>query len=129
METSDVLSVLTKARALIARPENWCVDFFIEHHGSTTAYCARGAIFTALNFNEYEYDKSSCEDKPYCEELIKALPAPWNKTFMVADYNNTHTHEEVLAMFDKTIARLKREATIKELASVKIDAANELETV
>lgn len=133
--TTDVLSVLTKARALISKPENWCQYVFTQEvEDGITAFCARGAIYTTLEIDNDFYDKHSITDRPYCTELVKTLKggrihSDMNVTDIVAAYNNKNTHAKVLAMFDATIARLKREKTISELASVKDDAVSELETV
>jgi hypothetical protein len=126
---SDVLNVLIKARNLISSKYNWCTDAFsqvVVHNGRTyKAYCARGAIYEALGIESYNAYTNT--DEPYCAELFKELPPPYN-TFgkygtrsRVAAYNNDSEHEGVVAIFDKTIARLKRDKVIKDLLTTKVE--------
>lgn len=111
----DVLNVLIKAKNLIAKPENWCVSVFNMAGPDGISYCSRGAIFDALGFGLYDYDCWDLDDEPYCSELVKGLPKPLPQTKLaneaVAQYNNTHSHKEIIAMFDTAIERLSAENT------------------
>lgn len=117
---SNVLSVLITARNLIAKPENWCQGVFMdETDDGTISYCARGAIYAALRSDPY--DKHSDNDHRHCQELVQAIPQAWMARYLliratesVAHYNNSHQHQNVLTLFDDTIARLIREQTIKD---------------
>src|SRR5713226_3361637 len=101
----DILNTLIKARNLIGKPENWCTHVFNITTQQGVSYCSRGAIFAALGFGPHDYTAWSNEDEPYCSELIRAFPYQQKRqgsVDLVADYNNEHSHKDVLAMFDKT---------------------------
>lgn len=116
----DVLNTLIKARSYIPSKDFWCQGAFTNATPHGTAYCSRGAIYKALGVGPYE--ARSDADEPYCVELAKDLPAPYNivtgrfgARCKVAMYNNEHRYEDVAGMFDRAIARLKREEVIKGL--------------
>jgi hypothetical protein len=109
----DTLDVLIKARDLISKPEHWCVNVFNITTSQGIAYCSRGAIFNTLGFGLYDYNAFSIDDETYCQELLKGVPKQFphrhHASETIAQYNNTHNHEEIMAMFNKTIAELKSE--------------------
>ena len=100
---NDVTDVLVKARNLISEPERW-----------TQNHSARNA------FGDWT-DTLSAEAVCWCAVGAIARVAPdkesWNgaiaqlkietKPLSVGDFNDTHTHAEVLAAFDKAIAESK----------------------
>jgi|SRR5882672_4547639 len=131
----DILAILVQARALIARPENWCIKVFNQikfgaypSYTSYVSYCSRGAIFEVLGIKNPLGDMK--DDNPYCYELIKHVPDPYplarDAGDSVAHYNNSHTHAEVLLIFDQAIARLRAE---KGVAELKNTISRMLETV
>jgi hypothetical protein len=82
--------VLVKARALIEKPENWCQKRFymIDDAGRAVAWCAVGAL--------EEFDpRLGCA----YEALLAATGCK-----CISDFNDAHTHSEVLAAFDRAIA-------------------------
>jgi predicted glycoside hydrolase/deacetylase ChbG (UPF0249 family) len=58
-------------------------------------------------------------DEDVCNELGNDLSGHPNLTCRIVDYNNSHSHSEVLAAFDTTIKRLKRQLVIEQLKEAK----------
>lgn len=110
----NTLDVLVKARALIEKPENWTTGAYVRNaggseldtllHEDAARYCASGAITRALYEGgdfDIEYEDSVCDIVARAMEG-DSIPA----------FNDSHTHAEVLAAFDKAIEaeRAKLEA-------------------
>lgn len=111
----EILDVLIKSRNTIANPENWCINVFSQTTPQGISYCSRGAILNALGHSGY--NARQAHDELYCRELAKSLPTEYQKHTAretVAQYNNKHSHAEVLAMFDITIKRLEGETNSVE---------------
>jgi len=97
MNNAELKQVLIKARELISKPENWTQR--------ATARSADGRRVSAL----------STEAVCYCAmgAMVKVAPLYLGSRLdfllsaavqeSAAHYNDTHTHAEVLAMFDKAI--------------------------
>lgn len=93
------LRVLKAARDLISKPENWCQEIAAADANGEACdfpkavqFCALGSIYKV------------CPEKfrrlsRYLDSLVPSDN--------IAGYNDTHTHAEVLAVFDKAIANLE----------------------
>lgn len=106
----DTVQILKEARALIADEKNWTQDSFARNSaGETTepaddeavCYCAIGALAKVARL--------SPECNLPAENLVEeeALMLGW---INVPEFNDNHTHAEVLALFDRAIARAESEA-------------------
>lgn len=96
--------ILTAARALIEKPENWCQGAYaltanrarevspLDEYAN--CFCMIGACSRAL---QQEVDLVEDEHAAY-----KALRKAVRKT--PCEYNDSHTHAEVLKVFDRAIA-------------------------
>lgn len=82
--------ILTNARALIENPENWFTGG-IKNRKSVNQLCA----YFAINRAEHEGFGAF-----YAENIFKQAIGGSS----IAIFNDTHTHAEVLAAFDKAIA-------------------------
>lgn len=87
--------VLIAARKLIEKPENWTQGKYRRSREDGMSYCSDGALMQAdgvLN--------SGCLSDSYWEacQLLRD-----NMFGDVVFFNDTHTHAEVLAAFDKAI--------------------------
>ena len=89
-EESDVLICLRQARAIISKRRNWCQRtyhkrrmFFIH------AYCSIGAL-NLVTLNQKRFYAARNVLLPVMDGSIMG-------------FNDTHTHKEVLAAFDKAI--------------------------
>jgi hypothetical protein len=107
-EALAVVQNLEAAKAKIEKPENWTQNVFAKDAGGTrvygtsesaVCYCALGALQAATK-------RDIAADAPGYLYLTKSAMGS------VADYNDSHTHEEVVAMFDRAI-RLAKEAAEK----------------
>ncbi len=113
MTNKTTLDYLVAARAAITAPENWCTQVL----SADEAFCARGALHLAISGDPWKEE----DDHPAVLALQQALPAKYRSrheqmffdsgrsdlipVHRLGMYNNTHTHAEVLALFDRAIAR------------------------
>jgi hypothetical protein len=91
METRTVKEILIAARKRIEKPQNWLRHSY--YNKNKTAFCAAGAI--------REEDGTI---GPIQSPALTALRQVIGKDDLIGDFNDTHTHAEVLAAFDKAIA-------------------------
>lgn len=106
----SALTLLKKAREIISQPEHWTQYAqardsdgiaVLATEESATCFCAIGAVIKAeqiLNITD--------DEAVFFNHLRKHM-----QTNSVAEFNDFHTHEEVLAAFDLTISQLEKETT------------------
>lgn len=96
--------VLVAARAKIAKPENWC-------HG-TAARSACGAAVSPSSDTACQWysigalnavSKTDKEFDAAYRALSRCLPPLKFDCAAIAVFNDAHTHDEVLALFDRAI--------------------------
>lgn len=93
MKTSEQLK---QAKLLIATPDKWTQGKFVDQG----KICASEAIArtTEGRANHHSGDYMSCEAYKILEEAMGI-----KTSFAVSNFNDSHTHEEVLAAFDRAI--------------------------
>lgn len=101
---TTLIDILRAARQRIASPDQWCQGTYAQNASGDKVqsrdtracrWCAKGALFAA---GAQEHDLyGPCLDilEPEMEDNI-------------ADFNDHHTHPEVLAAFDRAIAKLEQ---------------------
>jgi hypothetical protein len=103
---TEVLETLRAARAQITERENWtqgCMardrdgNVCSPHSADAYSFCAFGAIVVAVG----GYDAAKSARERLWHKLSKM------EERCLSIYNDSHTHEEVLALFDAAIARLE----------------------
>jgi hypothetical protein len=92
----SVADVLRKARALIEKPENWLQGEYCDGD----KFCLLGAIAKVQELPEYK-----SEETPAYFAVKAAVRALDPGTVFPHRFNDTHTHAEVLAAFDRAIER------------------------
>ena len=102
----NTLDVLKAARVRITKPEHWTQGVLardangdqleLPRDVNATCWCAVGAL-SAQSFGSALYGDA-------LDALRCTLPG---SSFAIGDYNDEHTHAEVLALFDTTINRLE----------------------
>lgn len=108
------LEILKAARELISAPERWTKGHFAKNgagiatycrSSSAVCWCASGA--TAWVVQDEDASSGVADDIDADVELAKTLGG--SNPGDVASFNDqpTTTHAEVLALFDRTIARLE----------------------
>lgn len=104
----NTVDILRAARAKIENPENWCQGvYFASASGERVApwaaerWCATGAVWAVVGTGAEKYH----ERGPALHALCDAIGGEWQ-----TDYNDTHTHAEVIAMFDRAIEAEERKA-------------------
>jgi hypothetical protein len=111
-ELNDAADTLTRARQQITPIENWNRGARWDYE--SRAMCALGVIGHA-KFGSWAFTNDtdlSLEVQLLSESCADLSGRAAEK---VAAFNNAHVHQEVLALFDATIARARRRATILEL--------------
>lgn len=100
--------VLRKARALIEKPENWTQGVEARNvHGEDVSVLSHEACRWSL-IGAVRY--VVCSGDSYDSELSRAARQALRKAGGMAllsdayDFNDTHTHAEVLSLFDRAIA-------------------------
>ena len=102
--------ILVKARELISDKAHWIQgNYGRNNHGNpvarrelyaATCFCAAGAVIRATQILR---EDNTLDYAP--EAIYKAFfdsPSTWTDSLVV--YNDQHSHEEVLALFDRTIS-------------------------
>ena len=120
MNTQEKIDALKAARKLIEQPEHWGKgSFALTSEGNPTTlfskdavcFCAHGAVARAVGKNPHH----RVNGMDVLVELAVGLPRhptatlPQTKVYEWNDHNATH--EQVLAHFDATIARLELSLT------------------
>jgi len=96
---TDTVTILKAARDLIAKPENWTQGAFArdakgrsEAIDRATCYCSIGAIAKVARTNL---------GSPVPAPVLQALG--FTSHCRLAQFNDSHTHAEVLDLFSKAI--------------------------
>lgn len=108
---NDTIDHLKEARSIIEKPEHWCKGkYAMDDKGNAAcvdgsqavAWCMLGAVHKAiLTFSK----RHSPEIFIRYTEATRALAYSLGNTVLTLSvYNDTHTHEEVIALLDKAIA-------------------------
>lgn len=100
----SVKEILIKAKELINTPEKWMQEDY--HNDDKTCFCTIGAVAHVSGVCN-----GSAVKCPATDYLRNAVESELKQFDTVAVYNDTHTHADVMAMFDKAIeAAAKDEA-------------------
>lgn len=105
-----VKETLIAAKALIDTPDKWTTKGFARdakgtllHWGdnweTATCWCSAGAIYAV------DTDQVSAV-REFARAVLPKVDANWDDELLdklVGDWNDNHTHEEVMAAFDKAI--------------------------
>lgn len=125
------LQNLIAARAIIAKEENWCAGWRCQRRpDGVLAFCALGALEMANDkYNEWGNNTAGfglTSEMPAIELLYSTIPQspvanPYDKIVSVARHNNQMEHAEVLAWFDRTIAKYDGSARRQKVIDGLID--------
>lgn len=110
----DTVQILKDARALIADEKNWMQGEYVGTQSgnilcagdpAADCFCSIGAIaHTTKELVLYNVEHS----KPAL--ILLSCIDDEQTSYSVAAFNDAHEHEEVLALFDRAIARAESEA-------------------
>lgn len=101
----NTLEILTAARVKIADEKNWCQGEYARDVGGNRVYvygslvcswCSVGSLRSTSGDSTASYNSAM-------DYLAEAMEAP------IPDFNDSHTHSEVLAAWDKAIAECAQE--------------------
>lgn len=84
--------ILIAARKLIEKPENWCQG---EYKSSSGSFCMAGALRHVANIHSWI--------------RLYHLLGEFTGEESGVGFNDHHTHEEVLSVFDQAIEKLEKE--------------------
>jgi hypothetical protein len=107
VNTPDVLQTLKSARALIADEANWCQGRVFDGHKC----CAVGALRKVTEGVRFPCSRNKL--RWLAQIQLEALLT--HGYTALSYFNDTHTHAEVLALFDRAIARLEAGEVLAEL--------------
>ncbi len=103
---TSVQESLQKARALISDPDCWCINRLSQIGPSgRMQYCAIGAVQQVAVWGTWAEAHTAL-----AKVAAQRLDEPYHGMFSgkhIAEYNNSHTHAEVLSMFDEAIQSLE----------------------
>lgn len=92
---TTTVEILKAARKLIEKPENWTKGEYYRPTENGYCYCAIGALAEAAGVDPDG-------EVPGERELANALGS--ENLWKVVEFNDSHTHSEVLDLFSKAIA-------------------------
>jgi hypothetical protein len=121
-----LIEVLKAGKAKIIKPENWGIGFFAKtkdgqqcpyNSKAAFCFCSDGALM-----NVTSWDRSTENSVIYWEAY--ALLGSLADEHDIIEFNDTHTHEEVLTLWDKAIKLAEADLVVMNLerliAAVKI---------
>lgn len=123
MKATQLVKYLIAAKALIDTPEKWTQEEMArdaygkitDYEGeSATCFCSLGAACKVTAGSGFTYGY-----------LVRALSAAGDGTYIV-DFNDSHTHAEVMAVWDKAIDKAKAQAVVENLEAAKAKIASPL---
>ena len=88
----QVKEALIAARRLIEKEEDWCQEALRKFEHGRVQRCAAGAIDAVF------------EDMETNDAAYAALRQAMDNCNLISEFNDNHSHEEVLAAFDRAIA-------------------------
>jgi hypothetical protein len=101
----NTLEILTAARAKIADEKNWCQGGYAKDEGgnSTSSYSTSACKWCSIGALKSVSGESYAGYNNALDCLVGIIQSP------IPNYNDTHTHAEVLAAWDKAIAECAKE--------------------
>ena len=118
---TELIRVLKESRQLVAKPENWTQQTMAQNEFkddvfptdvNAICFCALGAITKVLNLNldsvKFTMNLEEQEQLLYIRRLVTQQLEEDIRDEYLTEFNDNHTHTEVLNAFDKTIARLEK---------------------
>lgn len=125
MNHAQIVADLKAAKALIDTPEKWTthqyardeegnsVSFWAWDEVTPTCYCSIGAIA------KVQGGITKAEAGTAVRLLDAAAFGPAANSCAIAYYNDSHTHEEVMAVWDKAIAKAEALAVVDNLVAAR----------
>jgi hypothetical protein len=103
MPTKTVLETLEAARKLITDPAKWTQKTSARNIANRKV-AANGPM--AVKWCSYGAIDACCPDQLLAARTVATLGRAMN-AFLIGEWNDSHTHAEVLAAFDEAIAKQK----------------------
>jgi hypothetical protein len=109
--------ILIRARELIADPAHWTQHYYTGDGPidapETKCFCLVGAVDRAViekrgwldRFSDDNFAIAAVEDSSEGAAAIKHLQAQLTDFVLVSDFNDSHTHAEVLQLLDRAIEK------------------------
>jgi hypothetical protein len=109
MVNLEVIQGLEKARSMILNPANWknSAPTFEERHYNNI-HCTLTAIYDAESVPKRNYNTMNSFIRIAMKE-IDPTPNDGKSIIAIDSWNDTHTHEEVIAAFNLAIGLAKKE--------------------
>ena len=113
MSESVITEILVKAKKLIEDYEHWTTHTLARDgkgkgcdplSNEACSFCSLGAIVNVTQASKYVADRSSYYDEAVELLRLAMYPNNYNEFRFIGDFNDKHSHEEVLDAYDKAIA-------------------------
>lgn len=108
MKDNGTIQLLCAAKKLIDQPHKWTTGTDFRGRGRNISYCARGAMRRVQEHKGFPIGVF-CNAENELERTI-GVENPYY-VFDLTTYNDHVTHNEILALFDTTINRLRKEGS------------------
>ena len=116
--TLSPLETLIKARELISDPERWTQGVYarnrsghrvIYYESDACRFCSLGAIRRSVSeTGGFDLKREMDATSILARAIAGVSPRKqWSSEAVVFEFNDTHTHAEVLAAFDRAIERAR----------------------
>lgn len=113
MDKQKLKEFLIQTRDLISDPKNWTQCSFARNkygdpvpyfYKSAVCFCSIGALNRVCNYG----DNGDCEYHNHSYDLLNKIVVEITKdpSQTIGHYNDSHTHNEVIAVFNKAINSL-----------------------
>lgn len=102
---NEVAKLLTAAKKLIEKPEHWTKGWFAKDERGTDTNCYSPSAVRFCSWGALR--RAGCETLTQATEQLRLamdIDIPPDGE-VIACFNDSHTHEEVLAAFDRAIVR------------------------
>jgi hypothetical protein len=106
--------ILVKARALIEDPRDWCAEGW----GPADRRCSLHAVYKVVTGREWQTEAADMDQPDYVRAAY-ALSAVCG--FSMGHFNDSHTHAEVMAVWDEAIRRHAPEPDTSFLNEVEVE--------
>ena len=119
----EIIGYLESARQLISDPRRWTVHYLAEDEtgypvdfdsDKATCWCSLGALRKVVNKDHRDWDVAITKEVLAHKYLRDAINLHPKGGASLAHFNDTHTHQEVMELWDSAIKLAKQDLAKRE---------------